>query len=101
LPPWPRATIADSATDAWAVGWARDLDKFATYHSVTLHWDGTSWSQVPNPDPFGGDGGTSQLFAVSAVSPTDTWAVGTCTCLGTDTNQTLIMHWDGTAWSQV
>ena len=92
---------ADSATDAWAVGWARDLDKFQTYHSLTMHWDGTSWSLVPNPDPFGGDGGTSQLFAVSAVSPTDAWAVGTCTCLGTDTNQTLIMHWDGTAWSQV
>jgi hypothetical protein len=92
---------ADSATDAWAVGWARDLDKFETYHSVTLHWDGTSWSLVPNPDPFGGDGGTSQLFAVSAVSPADAWAVGTCTCLGTDTNQTLILHWDGTAWTQV
>jgi hypothetical protein len=92
---------ADSPTDAWAVGWARDLDKFQTYHSLTLHWDGTSWSLVPNPDPFGGDGGTSQLFADSAVSPTDAWAVGTCTCLGTDTNQTLIMHWDGTAWSQV
>jgi hypothetical protein len=92
---------ADSATDAWAVGWARDLDKFQTYHSLTMHWDGTSWSLVPNPDPFGGDGGTSQLFAVSAVSPTDAWGVGTCTCLGTDTNQTLILHWDGTAWSQV
>jgi len=92
---------ADSATDAWAVGWARDLDKFQTYHSVTLHWDGTSWSLVPNPDPFGGDGGLSQLFAASAVSPTDAWAVGTCTCLGTETKQTLILHWDGTVWSQV
>jgi hypothetical protein len=70
-------------------------------HSVTLHWDGTSWSLVPNPDPFGGDGGLSQLFAASAVSPTDAWAVGTCTCLGTETKQTLILHWDGTAWSQV
>jgi hypothetical protein len=67
---------ADSATDAWAAGWARDTDKFATYHTVTLHWDGTSWSLIPSPDPGGSDGGTSRLFAVSAVSPTDVWAVG-------------------------
>ena len=66
---------------------------------MTLHWDGTSWSLIPSPDPGGGDAGASQLFAVSAVSPTDVWAVGLYT--GDIAIDTLILHWDGTAWSQV
>jgi hypothetical protein len=86
---------ADSATDAWAVGFYDDST--GVRRPLIAHWDGAAWSQVTSPTPprfF-------TLSAVSAVSPTDVWAVGTCTCLGTETEQTLILHWDGTAWSQV
>jgi hypothetical protein len=36
---------------------------------VTFHWDGTKWSNVPNPEQ-------GVLYGVSASSSTDVWAVG-------------------------
>jgi hypothetical protein len=36
------------------------------------------------------------LSAVDATSATNAWAVGTY-----GTFKTLILHWDGTAWTQV
>jgi hypothetical protein len=45
--------------DGWAVG--RD---------VILHWDGTSWANVPHP-LFAG----TYIWGVVAVSPMDAWAV--------------------------
>src|SRR5262249_27172376 len=84
-----------SAADIWAVG---DTSAFVTLHSqpVIEHWDGGSWSLIPNPTiPEGG-----RLQAVTAISSTDIWAVGTrfdaqFTELG------LAGHWDGLSWSVV
>lgn len=39
------------------------------------------------------------LNAVSAVSPTDVWAVGRD--LTSTLGKTLVLHWDGTSWAQV
>jgi hypothetical protein len=91
---------AVSATDAWAVGWARGLTKFAPVSTVTLRWNGTTWSRVPSPDPGNAGGeGTSELFGVSALSVTDAWAVGDYINIDTGVIDTLILHWNGTAWS--
>jgi hypothetical protein len=64
------------------------------------HWDGTVWSQVasPNPSAFG-----SRLSGVTADASDDAWAVGFfCPeSPGCSVQRTLILHWDGTAWSQV
>src|ERR1700690_3276681 len=51
---------ADSASDAWAVG-------VGVSGGLTLHWDGTSWTPVPSPSPSS----TTELDAVSALSPSD------------------------------
>jgi hypothetical protein len=48
---------------------------------------------VPSPNPSSDD----QLTSVSADSATDAWAVGYDA--GT-TTRTLILHWNGTAWSK-
>jgi hypothetical protein len=88
---------ADSATDAWAVG---------TYHSsatnsgktLILHWTGTAWSQVKSPSPSSYD---NELFGVSAVSGSDAWAVGDYYDTTTQAYDTLLLHWNGTAWSKV
>ena len=71
------AVFALSTTNVWAVG------------SVILHWDGTTWAVVPNPAPGG------SLFAISASSSKDIWAVGT------STTGTLTEHWNGTQWRVV
>ena len=94
---------AISASDAWAVGTYYN-NTTNTYDTLTLHWNGKSWSEVssPNPDATG----ENRLNAVSADGANDVWAVGTLcsiasgTCAFTD-ESTLILHWTGKAWKQV
>jgi len=89
---------ATSGSDVWAVGdYISSQDPSVTLLTLTLHWDGTSWKQVDSPSP--GPAGLTQLTSVDATSPTDAWAVGFFPD-GTS-NRNLILHWDGTSWSQV
>ncbi len=92
---------ANSATDAWAVGWYTNPATGAT-ETLALHWNGTSWSKVASPNP----GGTSSfaisyLNGVSANSTTDAWAVGYYFNPTTSAGETLTLHWNGTKWSKV
>ncbi|HST06219.1 MAG TPA: S-layer homology domain-containing protein [Chloroflexia bacterium] len=85
--------VAISANNVWAVGQA-----FSSYwHTLVLHWDGTSWTVVPSP----GGGPTHYLLEkVAAVSASDIWAVG-FSQTGSNPDQILVIHWDGSAWSTV
>jgi hypothetical protein len=79
-----------SANDIWAVGYETDSN-FNNF-TLTLHWNGTSWSIVPSPilnDDI--------LFAVDAVASNDVWAVGR----SFQEARTLTIHWDGSNWSVV
>ncbi|HYA51865.1 MAG TPA: hypothetical protein VEG33_11895, partial [Streptosporangiaceae bacterium] len=93
--------VADfSPTNAWAVGQGKDAGPLAE------HWNGTAWSVVPVPTPTVPSGtsfANAVLSKISAVSPTDIWAVGTTTAIqGTSVVRfTLAMHYNGTAWSIV
>ena len=88
----------ESATDAWAVGWYKD-DATGARNTLILHWTGTSWSQIPSPNP---SSISNKLFGVSAVSATDAWAVGHYKDdARTGARNTLTLHWNGTSWSQV
>ena len=51
--------------------------------------EGSTWTILPSP----ASGYDSSLDAVSASSPTDTWAVG-----GHNVTDTLIEHWNGSHW---
>jgi hypothetical protein len=55
------------------------------------HWDGSHWTLLASPNP---PGGLNILLGISAVSRGDIFAVGT-----TAFESTLIIHWNGTAWS--
>ena len=67
--------------------------------TLTLYWDGTSWTQVPSPSPGGAF--NSVLTGVTATSGSDVWAVGDYISSQDPsvTLLTLILHWDGTAWA--
>jgi erythromycin esterase-like protein len=91
-----RGVRGTSASDVWAVGSYFD-DTANMRKTLILHWDGHAWTQVTSPSPGGTD---NELFGVRAVSGTDAWAVGYDVTSGS-TDQTLILHWDGTAWTQV
>jgi hypothetical protein len=80
---------AVSPCDVWAVGGTGD-----PLTPLIEHWDGSSWTVVPPPDPDGyGD-----LTAVSAASASDIWAVGDAL---QGTPGPLFLHYDGSAWTQV
>jgi hypothetical protein len=77
------AVVAISASDVWAVGEAYSGQYGQDGGSLILHWDGTSWSVVPNASK-------ATLLGASAVSANDVWAVGS-----------EILHWNGATWSIV
>ncbi len=53
---------------------------------------------MKSPEPAGG----GELHAVAAISATDVWAVGfTGPASEGNSHQTLIEHWNGTAWTRV
>lgn len=58
---------------------------------------GSPGSSVLSPNP---SSTTNELRSVSAVSPSEAWAVGWYADDATGAGKTLIMHWDGASWSQ-
>ena len=86
---WLYGVAAASPANAWAVG---------TYGSpprtLILHWNGRIWTKIATPHP--GSSG-SELYAVTAVSGDDVWAVGNA-LLANSTYQPLILHWNGHTW---
>jgi hypothetical protein len=94
-----------SSSDCWAVGSAYtfDLNDGSTHvYTLTEHWDGTTWSLVSSPNTASSTTDLDYLYGVSCVSASNCWAVGayTNTPVG-GTYQTLIEHYDGTAWTIV
>jgi outer membrane protein assembly factor BamB len=84
---------AVSQDDVWAVGfYFSDSDD-----TFIEHWNGSTWEAVPSPN---GSGEENWLVDISAVASDDVWAVG-MTTNPTELSRTLILHWDGTAWSVV
>jgi hypothetical protein len=81
---------AHASNDVWAVG---DYN-YPASRPLILHWDGTAWAAVPGPTLTS----YSVLSGITALSPTNVWAVGYLDS-GSHNYHTLIMHWDGSEWS--
>jgi hypothetical protein len=84
-----------SANNAWAVGYAGTGSSPAV---LMLHWNGKSWTRVTSPGVLKGAG---QLSAITVVSAKDAWALGSTGNSASGTTHSLLLHWNGTAWSQV
>jgi hypothetical protein len=91
------AISADSSTDVWAVGASSQGIPLA------LHYNGQAWSQVPVAVPVTPGSSCPSLFhGVSAISPTNVWAVGTSHSTKYPfPNTALVEHFDGKTWSIV
>jgi hypothetical protein len=87
-----RGVDALGGNDAWAVGY---YGVGGTVKTLAEHWNGSKWSVVPSPNA--GRQVASRLYAVSARSSSDVWAVGFSGASGSE--RPLIEHWNGTAWS--
>jgi hypothetical protein len=86
------AVHAISTDDVWAVGHTFTVNNEQT---LALHWDGTSWKNVPTPHPSR----YSRLRSVDAAATDDIWAVGEIDRSGKQ--RTLTQHYDGTSWITV
>jgi hypothetical protein len=78
-----------SASNVWAVGYYNDG---SAERPLALHWNGSKWSN----SPIAGEGA---LRKVTAVSASDVWAAGTYYNASTQLNETLVVHFNGTAWT--
>ena len=89
------AITCASASDCWAVGAATNDGNF--FQTLIAHWDGAAWRIVTSPDTGLTD--DDQLFDVTCASASDCWAVGSSRPYTDIVYQTLIEHWNGTAWT--
>ena len=78
------------STHAWAVGYANN-----PFHALIEHWNGSTWSLVDNPIPPAAT--DYRLHDVSALSPTNSWAVGVYYAGGPG-YKTLTEQWNGKRW---
>ncbi|HEY1331512.1 MAG TPA: hypothetical protein VGH10_08565 [Actinomycetota bacterium] len=96
VPPSPKqaerlfGVAATSSNDVWVGGQAYPGNGVFTA-TLVLHWDGSAWTRVDNPNPA--IHGFNVFYDLAAVSSDDVWAVGT-----TSNNRPLTEQWDGTRW---
>jgi hypothetical protein len=79
--------------DVWATGYYVDDTQYKT---LTLHYNGTTWSHVPSPN---GADGTSILMGIDAFSPTDAWAVGFQYRAALQHYVASTQQWNGSSWT--
>lgn len=79
-------------THAWLVGFRGGPGSSSTW---VRQWNGKHWHNSATPNP----GTSNEVFGVDGASPNDVWSVGWYSQL--HSAQSLIMHWDGSAWTQV
>ena len=93
------SVAAASAGNAWAVGWTgRGYNDQTDSRTVILHWDGRTWTRVPSPSPSR----DNMLLGVSVTAAGNAWAYGiTESGLPGAGDTELILHWNGSAWTQV
>ena len=86
-----------ASDDVWAAGYSRGA---SAGEPLAIHWDGATWSVVPTParpDRYVSE----VLWGVSAVSPSDVWAVGHSLRGWEGPRLPLALHWDGVRWTRV
>lgn len=78
------------------MGWT---DSSGVETALVMHYDGSSWttSGILTLSNFY----SSSLYSVHALASNDVWAVGEYAGNSASRDQTLILHWNGSAWGQV
>jgi hypothetical protein len=98
-----RGVAAVSPRQIWAVGQRYGRTNPFGDTTLTMRFNGSTWSRVPSPNPLSGNSNDQNwLTSVSAVAANDVWAVGRYgNHDGGPLDQTLIEHWNGARWTVV
>jgi hypothetical protein len=86
------AVDGSASANVWAVG-------SAGTSPLTELWNGSAWGVVASPPPAGATAAT--LRGVKTLAANNAWAVGDYTATTSPGRRTLILRWNGTAWSHV
>jgi hypothetical protein len=78
----------------WAAGYSQSTTGLSVT-TITLHWDGSAWTQIPSPNV----GRATFLEGILAIASDDVWAVGTS--FTATAEHTFAIHWNGTTWAVV
>jgi hypothetical protein len=81
-----------SPTDVWAAGYYATSGPDQT---LIEHWNGSTWTIVSSPNVGTGD---NELNGLASVGANDVWVAGYYIS-SSNVAQTLLEHWDGSAWS--
>jgi hypothetical protein len=89
------SVVAVSPNDVWAAGQTGE----GGLSAVVEHWDGTSWSRVPEAPMDNWQG----INGLAALAPDDVWAVGWAAVHPKDLDPflPLVEHWNGNVWRTV
>jgi len=101
---------AVSPHEAWAVGayktfeGSQPINGIYPVDTLVMHWNGSTWAQVPSPNPTSMPGGSAsdqhdELNAVTAVHTGEAWAVGFAQTGGATEQQQLILYYSPSACS--
>jgi hypothetical protein len=83
--------VAVSSTDIWAFGSFFAASGSNVQSTLLLHWDGTSWTLAPSPNPNTGSVQTNILWGGVVTGPGQVWIVGAAEA----GIQTLVLHTSG------
>lgn len=81
----------------WAVGFTLPSTPGANFRPLLARWDGRRWQAARLPAAAAGAG---RLDGITALSPSNTWAVGAA-MKPNHSSAPLIIHWDGRQWARV
>jgi hypothetical protein len=86
-----KGVSADSANDVWAVGTANSV-------GLVEHWNVQTWSAMSVGQPPSHNSAGTAFNAVTALSPTNVWAVGSRPGPPPTDIAATIEHWNGASW---
>jgi hypothetical protein len=92
---------AVAGNDVWSVGYYLAGPSANSQRTLAEHWNGANWSIAPTPNAGTAAGDYDVLTGVTAVSASNTWAVGYSGNAGVAADQSLVEHWDGSRWKLV
>lgn len=89
---------ANSAGNAWAVGYNSSGNQGVPGYTLIEHWNGRVWRQSPNPTAASGI-----LDSVTVVPSGDAWAVGGTEIVNSPNGEgvTMVAHGGGAVWTMV
>ncbi len=95
-------SISFGPSNVWFGGWWGEPNQVGsvTWRPLLMNWDGSKLTIHDGPAPHDGYYGF-HVESMSATGPNDVWAACAKNTAGGDSAKAVILHYDGSTWTQV